>query len=64
MVEFPQQAKTKTRTAEAGTNSRRARRGKPNRISPSYSRVRLSTRAKPKRYFWVASARGGVSTYV
>jgi hypothetical protein len=26
--------------------------------------VRLSSRAKAKRYFWVASARGGVSTYV
>jgi len=64
MLEFPQPAITSSRIAEAGTNSRRARRGKPNRMSPSYNRVRLSGRAKAKRYFWVASARGGMSMYV
>ena len=39
MLEFPQPAITKSRTAEAGTNSKRTRRGKPNRISPVISRA-------------------------
>src|ERR1043166_5170732 len=51
MLEFPQPAITKSRTAEAGANSRRARRGKPTRIGPSYNPVRLSGRAKAKCYF-------------
>ena len=46
MLEFPQPAITKSKTAEAGTNRKRVRRGKPNRINPSYNRVRLSGRAK------------------
>ena len=64
MLEFPQPVITKSRTAEAGTKSKRARCGKPNRISPSYNRVRLPRRAKAKCYFWVACASGGVTTYV
>ena len=41
MEESPQPAITNDRTAEAARNSRRARRGTPNRISPTYNRVRL-----------------------
>src|SRR5436190_18480579 len=56
MLEFPQPAITKSRTAKAGATSRRGQRRKPNLISPSYNRVRLSGRAKAKRYFWGACA--------
>ena len=47
MLEFPQPAKTKTRTAEADANSRRTRRGKPNRISPVI--VACDCKVEPKR---------------
>ena len=39
MLELPQPGITKSRTAEAGTNSKRSRRGKPSRISPVISRA-------------------------
>ena len=64
MLEFPQPAITKSRTAKAGATSRRGQQGKPNLISLSCNRVRLSGRAKVKRYFWGACASGGVSTCI
>jgi hypothetical protein len=55
MLEFPQPAKTKSRTTKAGTKKTHARRGKLNRINPSYNRMRWSGRAKAECYFWVAA---------
>ena len=47
MLEFPQPGITKSRTAEAGTNSKRTRRGKPNRISPVI--ITCDCQVEPKR---------------
>ena len=47
MLEFPQPAITKSRTAETGTNSKRTCRGKPNRISPVI--ITCDCQVEPKR---------------
>ena len=46
LLEFPQPAMTTSRTVEVDTNSKRTRRGNPNRIISSNNHVRLPGRAK------------------
>jgi hypothetical protein len=48
MLEFPQATKTKSRSAEAGTNSRRVERAKINRIARWYNRLRSLPQANRK----------------